>query len=318
VSLRALLLCLAGLGSAHAAVVDRIAAVVNDEVVTLSEVYELGREFIAQRTEAAPEDANARRSAELEVLDSIIRRRLIGQEMKRLQLQVTPVEVDRAIDDVARRHGVERDAIRSEVERSGVSWTQYRAEIEESIRDQKFTQAIIRPRITENEDEIRDAYRRMADGADAPKMVELGALFLAYPAGADEKAKAAVVAKAKAAKARVVKGEPFSKVSAELDQSNYGKNGGAMGSYQQGELVEILDKPAFAVPVGEVSDPIDSPQGVFLLEIRSRKNVPLKAYDEVRDEIAAQVYRGHIAREKDAWYQQARRAAAVEIKLPSQ
>jgi len=318
VSIAPLLLALVGLGSARAAVVDRIAAVVNDEVVTLSEVYELGREFIAQRTEAAPNDAKVRRIAELEVLDSIVRRRLVGQEMRRLQLDVSDVEVDRAIDEVARRHGVGRAQLQTEVESSGVPWTQYREEIRESIRDQKFTQAIIRPRIAENEDEIRHAYRRMSEGADAPKVVVLGALFLAYPAGTDEAAKQAVVAKVAAARARVIRGEAFAAVSAALDQGPYGANEGTMGTYKQGELVAVLDKPAFAVPVGEISEPIPTPQGVFLLEIRDRKNAQLRTYEEVRDEIAAQVYEGHIAREKDAWYQQARRAAAVEIKLETQ
>ena len=119
--------------------VDRIAAVVNDEVVTLSEVYDLGREFIAERVGSAPDDPHARRSAELEVLDSIVRRRLVTQEMRRLQLEVTDVEVDRAIDDVARRHGADRKKVRDEIERSGMSWTQYRTQIRETLQDQKFT-----------------------------------------------------------------------------------------------------------------------------------------------------------------------------------
>ncbi len=317
-TLLTLLCALVGLSPARAAVVDRIAAVVNDEVVTLSEVYDLGREFIAQRTKATPGDAKVRRAAELEVLDSIVRRRLVAQEMKRLQLEVTPVEVDRAIDDVARRHGLDRTKLQAEVERSGVTWGKYREEIQDALRDQKFTQAIIRPRIAENEDAIRDAFRRMSEGADAPQVVELGAIFLGFPPGANAAAKKAVVAKAKAARARVVKGESFKVVSAAVDQGPYGANGGSMGTYKQGELVDILDKPAFAVPIGQVSEPILTEQGVFLLQVRSRKKAQLRKYEDVRDEIAAKVYQGHIAREKDTWYQQARRAAAVEIKLETQ
>lgn len=312
------LLLLALAAPAEAAVVDRIAAVVNDEVVTLSEVYDLGRDFITERTKAAPDDPNARRSAELEVLDSIVRRRLVSQEMRRLQLEVTDVEVDRAIDDVARRHGVDRSKVRGEIERSGITWPQYRSEIRETLEEQKFTQAIIRPRITENEDQIRDAYRRMSDGADAPQVAELGALFLAFPEGADEAARKAVVDKAEAARRRVRKGESFAKVSGEIDQGPYGAKGGSMGTYKQGELLEILDTPAFATQVGQVTKPIVTAQGVFLIEVRSRKAAPLRKYEEVRDEIAAKIYQGQISREKDAWYQQARRAAAVEIKLQTQ
>jgi peptidyl-prolyl cis-trans isomerase SurA len=300
-------------GSAHAVTVDRIAAVVNEEVVTLSEVYELGRAFIDERARGGTE--TDRRSAELEVLDSLIRRRLITQEMLRLQIDAADVEVDRTIDDIARRSGVDRDVLRTEVERGGISWPQYRDEIREMLRDQKFTQMIIRPRIVENEDEIRDAYQRMATESDQPERVDLGAIFFGYPVDGSEAGKTATLELVDLARKRLANGESFAAVSSALDTGPYGANGGSMGTFVQGELVDELDGPAFATEVGQLSDPIETPQGVFLLKVRSREKLPLRAYEDVRDEIASKVFEGRIEREKDTWYQQARRDAAVEIKL---
>jgi peptidyl-prolyl cis-trans isomerase SurA len=300
-------------GAAQAVTVDRVAAVVNEEVVTLSEVYELGRAFIDERARGGTE--TDRRSAELEVLDSLIRRRLITQEMLRLQIDAADIEVDRTIDDIARRSGVERDVLRTEVERGGISWPQYRDEIREMLRDQKFTQMLIRPRIVENEDEIRDAYQRMTTESDQPERVDLGAIFFGYPLDGNEDGKVATRQLAEMARKRVEGGESFAAVSAALDTGPYGANGGTMGTFVQGELVDGLDGPAFSVEVGQLSDPVETPQGVFVLEVRSREKLPLRAYDEVRDEIASKVFEGRIEREKDTWYQQARREASVEIKL---
>ena len=309
-------LIIAGLmwrGPAQAETVDRIAAVVNDEVITLSDVYELGRSFIDER--ARDSGASERRAAELEVLDSLIRRRLITQEMIRLQIDAADEEVDRAVDDIARRNGVNRDTLRSEVERGGVNWPQYRDEIREMIRDQKFTQMIIRPRIVENEDEIRDAYRRMSTESDQPERVELGAIFFAYPTDGSEAGKNATLELLESARKRIDGGESFAAVSEALDSGPYGANGGTMGTFVQGELVDELDGPAFSTPVGALSPPIQTPQGLFLLKVRSREKLPLRAYEDVRDEIAAKVFEGRIEREKDTWYQQARRDAAIDIKL---
>jgi len=300
-------------GSAQAATVDRIAAVVNEEVVTLSEVYELGRAFIDERARSGTD--TDRRTAELEVLDSLIRRRLITQEMLRLQIDAADIEVDRMVDDIARRSGVARDVLRTEIERGGVSWSQYRDEVREMIRDQKFTQMIIRPRIVENEDEIRDAYQRMATQSDQPERVELGAIFFGYPVDGSEAGKAATLDLVELARKRLATGESFAVVSAALDTGPYGANGGSMGTFVQGELVGELDGPAFSTEVGELSSPIETAQGVFLLKVRSREKIPLRAYEEVRDEIASKVFEGRIEREKDTWYQQARRNAAVEIKI---
>lgn len=301
-----------GMGSAHAASVDRIAAVVNDEVIALSEVYELGREFIDARAQSG--DVDERRVAELEVLDTLIRRRLVEQTAVELQIDANDEDVDRAVSDIARRNGVELEALRSEIERSGVSWQGYREEIKEVIREQKFTQMLIRPRIVENEDELRDAYRRMMNGADQPVRVHLGAIFIAFPTGLETDQEQTVALATKARK-RVLSGESFASVSADVDQGPYGANGGTMGTFSDGELVGELNVAAFSTEVGEVSKPVVTGQGVFLLEVRQREKIPVRPYEEIRDQIASKVFEGRIEREKDAWYQQARREAAVVIKL---
>jgi peptidyl-prolyl cis-trans isomerase SurA len=304
-------LLLALMGTVTAAVVDRVAAVVDDEVITLSEVYELGRTFIDERTSQGEGTAAQRRAAELEVLDSIIRRRMITQYLQQIEMDVNDEHIERAIDDVARRHGVERTDLRAEVERSGVTWGTYREEIRASLREQSFGQ-MIRSRVVENEDQIRDAYGRMQAGADLPLVVELGAIYLAYAA---VEAKEAALQKAEMIRARVISGESFGALSAEFDNGPYGAKDGAMGSYSEGELVDVLNGPAFSVEVGAVSAPVITEQGVFLLEVRGREKQPLRPYEEVRDEIAARIYEGQIEREKDTWYQQRRRTASVEIHL---
>jgi peptidyl-prolyl cis-trans isomerase SurA len=304
-------LLLALMGTVTAAVVDRVAAVVDDEVITLSEVYELGRTFIDERTSQGEGTAAQRRAAELEVLDSIIRRRMITQYLQQIEMDVNDEHIERAIDDVARRHGVERTDLRAEVERSGVTWGTYREEIRASLREQSFGQ-MIRSRVVENEDQIRDAYGRMQAGADLPLVVELGAIYLAYAA---VEAKEAALQKAEMIRARVTSGESFGALSAEFDNGPYGAKDGAMGSYSEGELVDVLNGPAFSVEVGAVSAPVITEQGVFLLEVRGREKQPLRPYEEVRDEIAARIYEGQIEREKDTWYQQRRRTASVEIHL---
>lgn len=89
--------CLLWAAPASAALVDRVAAVVNNDVVVLSEVYELGGDHIEEVVQGSSEAS--RRSAELEVLDALVARRLIEQEMRRLSLDVTDADMERAIAD---------------------------------------------------------------------------------------------------------------------------------------------------------------------------------------------------------------------------
>jgi len=298
----------------HAEVTDRIAAVVNDEVITLSDVYDLGGDFIEEQVSVQPQ---TRREIELEVLDALILRSLIGQEIERLGLTVTEVELDRTIDDIAGRNGLERDSLRAEVERGGMPWENYLEELRENLRQMKFSQAVIRPRIAVNEDELKDAYLRMTHSMDLPKQAELGAIFLALDPAGDEQAQLALMESAQAARQRVMDGEDFGAVSAELDQGPYGVRNGVMGVHSQGELVAALDGPAFSTPVGEISEPIVTAQGIFLLYIFDRRSADIAPFDEVRDQLLDQVYADRIEDETDLWFEQARRRAALSIKLPA-
>lgn len=300
---------------AGAATVDRVAAAVNDDVITLSEVYDLGGAFIEERVKTDPDPATARREAELEVLDSLILRRLISQEILRMALDVDETELDRTIDDIARRNSVEREQLQREIEGQGLSWSDYREEVRESLRQYKFNEAIIRPRIAVDENELLDAYKRSLAGAGRPVIADVGAIFIAVPPGSDDEARQAVVDRALAAKARVQAGEDFAVVAAEVDTGLYGSSGGRMGTYRKGELVDTLDTAAFALEVGQLSDPILTPQGVFLLTVFKREQEAAVPFEQAREQLFEQVYSGRIEEETDQWYRQARRKSAVLVKL---
>jgi peptidyl-prolyl cis-trans isomerase SurA len=303
--------------TADAGVVDRVAAVVNDDVIVLSEVYDLGSDYIEQKTVAGGGTPAARRLAELEVVESLVQRRLISQEITRLGLDVTDLEMDRTIDDIASRNGMDRDTLKAEVEKTGLPWAEYKLELRENLRQMKFNEAVIRPRIAVDEDELLDAYKRLVNSADRPMVAELGAIFLSVPSDATDEQRAMVRATARTTKARIDGGEDFAKVAAEVDQGPYGAQGGKMGSYKQGELVGTLDEVAFSLTTGQTSEPIDTPQGVFLLHAFSVAQEGAAAFEDVRDKLFDQVYSERIESEVDQWYNGARRQAAVLIKLES-
>lgn len=307
------LLLLAASPVASAAIVDRIAAVVNDDVLTLSEVYALGGDFVEKELGAIGNDA-LRRELELEVLESLIQRRLISQEIERLGLDVADDEVESTIDDIARRNGLDRKTLQAEIERSGMSWSAYRTELKENLRQSRFSQAVIQPRISVNEDELRDAYRRLSQGVDQPQVAEVMAMFFA-PKSNDPADVDAARMRAVGARQRVDAGEDFAAVAAAVDEGPFGASGGAMGTYRPGELVGELDRAVFTLEPGKLSEPVTTAQGVFLLLVKSRTDEAVAGFEAARDELFQQVYAVRIEDETEQWTQQARRRAAISIKL---
>ena len=70
------------------------------------------------------------RAAELEVLNTLIQRTLVAQELQSLGMDVTEEEVEGAMNDIAESNGIARSELRSEVESSGLEWDAYIGEIE--------------------------------------------------------------------------------------------------------------------------------------------------------------------------------------------
>lgn len=292
-------------------VLDRVAAVVNDDVVTLTELYDFGGAYVGQVVGA--EGEGARVAAEAQVLERLLERRLVEQEMRALKLDLTEPEIDRSIAEIAERNGLDVDGLRAEVERSGMRWDQYRSELKESLRDMKFAQAVIRPRVNITPDELRDAWLRSSPTAGAAARVQ--ALVLQFPPGATDAQKEEVVARARALREQSNGGADFAALARENDQGPFGEHGGEMGTFQPGELVAELDAVVVGGEVGKVAEPIVIGEGVYLLRVAERIAGP-NDFESRKDELAEQVFQSRVEAERERWYQEARRRASIRVLLP--
>ena len=289
-------------------VLDRVIAAVNDDVITLSEVYEFADSYMEEQVKAKGE--GARHAAEREVLERLIARKLVDQEIASLRLDVSGDELDRAVDDISNRNGIDRETLRREVEKSGMSWEQYRSQLEGDLRQMKFAQAVLRPRINITDDELRDAYNRL--GNQVPKLAHVQAIFLAIDGTSSAEA---VVARARALRDQALAGADFGKLSAENDQAGFGSQNGEMGHFKAGELVAELDRVVFSTPAGTVAEPIVTSQGVFLLRVVEMES-GADDFANVRDQLMEQLFQQRMAEEQERWYQQARSRASIRILLP--
>ncbi|MCB9759586.1 MAG: peptidyl-prolyl cis-trans isomerase [Alphaproteobacteria bacterium] len=314
---RLLALALAALLSAPAAaeIVDRVAAVVNKEVITLSEIYEMGSDFIEEAAIGEGPDGPARRDAELQVLDVLIQQQLVAQEMRRLGMDVTQDELERAIDDIARQNNLDRETLRREVERSGLPWTSYREQLELNIREMKFGQVVLQPRISITEDELRDLYNRRTRDLSGAESRSLQAIFLRWEPDATPDDKAAVAQKLADVKRRFAEGTPWETLVAEFPESVLASAGGELGTFKKGEAVAEIDGPSFSTPIGKLTDPIAVPTGMLVVRVASVQQGTAPPFDLVRPDLEQELLMGKMEQEMALWVQQARRQASVKVKL---
>lgn len=311
------LLVLGLAGPASAATVDRVAAVVDDDVVALSEIYDLGGDFIDERCSQPGSGASCRTEAELEVLDALIQRALIRRELVRLTLDVNSQDIDRAIDTMVRQYGMtDRDQLKQELSLQGISWEDYREQLAEQLRQMKFSENVLRPRISVSDNEVRDLYQRTARDFAAPTQAELEAFALAIPPGSDEAARAAVLEEARAVVAALRAGErEWLATVKELDVGPYAEREGKMGTFAKGELAPDLDAAVWATEAGGFAEPVVLGDAVVVVKVAAKSASAVLPYEQVEGQLREQIYQSKIEEELEQWYQQARRQAAVKVML---
>ena len=296
--------------------VDRIAAVVNDDVIVLTEVYDLGADYIERRCPGR--SARCAHEAEMEVLDSLIMGALINQELVRLEMDVAAEEVDQQIEFIMRENNMaDREELRAEVERSGLTWSTFRDQLTEQLRTQRFQQAVIGPRITVPDDEVKDYYQRTVRDYVAPMEVELDAAGFLLEAEMAEEVLAETLVSLSERVARINAGEE-SWESARDEIDTAGVSVAFLGhKYRQGQLAEAIEKVAFQIEPGTVAAPILAGGVVYLVRVlqRGAGASDLMEYEEAEAGIRQQLFELKIEEAREEWYQVARRQAHVEIML---
>lgn len=303
--------------AAFAQTVDRIAAVVDDEVITLSEVYELGSEFIVSRCGAEGGEPACYAEAEVEVLDTLIKWALVRQQLKELEMGVTGEEVDSAVDMVIRDNGfADRQSFRNYVEASGTTWSAYLSQLRDSMRMQRFQQVVLLPRVTVTDDEVVDAYRR-SERSERYEGVSIDAFGVLVPPQSSEEEQAEIRASTQALVDQVRSGQLAWERAVELhDQA--GLHGVVSGrTYRKGELTEALDQQVFEQEVGSVIDPAEVGSVLFVVRLLERGlfDADLEPLEEMREEIREQIFQRKMTEVEDDWYQRARREASVQVML---
>jgi len=298
--------------SAYAGTVDRVAAVVGDEVIALSEIYELGGSFI---TEACPAmRADCILDAEVDILDSLILRVLIRQELAQLGQDVTAEDLRRTLEDIVRDNSMaNEEALRAAIEESGERWDVYKDEIREQLRQGRFQNWIIAPRIPVSEDELVDAYRRGAREIAAPDKVRFEAITIPVDTAAGAEALGDKVLFARDLYTRMKSGElSWEDASAEHHSGALGR---VIPPVARGDMVGPLDTVVFATEPGDIGEPVVASGHVFIVRVIERVQAELPPFEEVRDTLAEQVRAQKGEVEIEQWYLQARRKAAVRVLL---
>lgn len=301
-----LLALLLGSQAQAAELVDGVACVVNDEIITLSELYEVGGEFVAQRCGGVTpgiRDA-CTDAAEQEVAGTLILQALVRQKLIDAAMDVAEADLERTIEQIMRDNGISNiDDFKAALRQQGFTWGAYRAQLRDQVRMLRFRETFLRPQITLDEQDVIDAYRRAV--AEQPQEETLTITYAAFSIPNAGDSASALTFKAELMEA--LKSEGFDGLNAVGEMA--ARKGSS--SYTPSQLVEAL-RPIMQLELGGVGGPYRLGDSYFLVRLESREAPEIPALEQVRSQVEGQLYEQRMEEAAEIWYRTARRGAAVQ------
>jgi peptidyl-prolyl cis-trans isomerase SurA len=305
--------------------VDRVVAVVNNDVITLSELDKTGKEFFARIKAKAPEAEmkRAMEKAREEVLSSLIDKTIVRQHAEKLAIKVTDEEIDRAIDQILAQNNATIEDFRSELAAMNIFEQEYRENIRDQILQSKLISLEVRSRIVIIEDDIQQYYQTeytQEKGESGYHILQMGFTWrnsiTLTEAGFDTKD--AAREKAEEIRARVLEGESFNSLAQSYSNLPSAADGGDIGMFKKDEMAGHMKDVILTMKPGEIS-PIVETGNAFqffkLLSLREGDIVVKAPYEAVREEIRDILYRQEMEENYKNWVKTLRDEAYINILL---
>jgi peptidyl-prolyl cis-trans isomerase SurA len=297
--------------AARAEIKDRIAAVVNGQPITLSEVSERVQPELG-RLPAGPAGDAQRKAVLRQGLDQLIDEHLVAGEASSLGIEITDDEVQHLVETLAKQNNMEPTQFRDALAQQGISIETVRDSLRRQQLMLRLLQYKVKPRKVSDE-EVQQAYANR--NKDSEFEVHARDLYIAVPEGATKEEEDKAKAKADAALRRLHAGESFPVVARDLSDGPSAHEGGDLGYIRKGAMVAAIEQAAFSLEPGHVSNLIRLPTGYHLVMVEDRRKIASKPLAEVQEEIRTQLAGDSVMKEREHYLSQLRRTAQIDEKL---
>ena len=306
----------------RAEVIDGMAAVVNGDVITISQVRELvgARERSLREIYSGQELIDRVKELRASAIKDLIDRQLILQEFKKKQFTIPPYVVEDRVQAIIREEfGGDRSAFVRTLQAQGYTMTKFKEVETEKIIIQAMRQANVKEDFVISPVQIQRYYDKNRLAYATPEQVKLRMIILREGASGSDIDPGAAAPESKRAMAeeirqRLVSGADFSRM-AQMYSEDPGTQevGGDWGWIERNTLNEALTKVAFSLSAGQVSPVVQIGETYYILMVEARKNAAVKPITEVRDEIERNLIQQERMKALQRWLDTLRAKAYIKI-----
>jgi peptidyl-prolyl cis-trans isomerase SurA len=296
----------------EAQVVDGIAAVVNGDVITFSQVRQLSapRERLLRSQLTGQELEKQIKEARELALKDLIDRRLVIQAFKKESYQIPDHVVDQRVHDIIRENfGGDRNTFIKTLEAQKYSLGEFKEKEMERIIVQAMRSHNVKTNMIASPTKIEDYYRKHHDEFTSKEEIKLRMIMIS---GQKDTGNAqAQKSLAEEVLGKLAGGAEFEQTAQIYSEDSTRDNGGDWGWIGRNTLAAGLEKFAFNMPVGRISNIIDYAGNYYILKVEDKRGGTTKSLAEARGDIEKKLIQDEAQQIQERWIATLRKKAYI-------
>ncbi|HBD11206.1 MAG TPA: molecular chaperone SurA [Porticoccaceae bacterium] len=265
--------------SAEPQMLDRIVAIVDEDVVMASELEEqvdiLTRQYASAQRPLPPRDRLVP-----QVLDKLILDRLQMDIARQSGVEISDQELNETLANTAAQRGITPEEFVQMAVEDGITTTQFREQFRQEILLSRVQRGMVDRRIEITDQEIENFLKSDQGRLMASPDVHVGHILLRLAPSADENTANEVLTKAEELRQQIIGGEKFSDVALVNSAGPNALKGGDLGWRKAAQLPTIFTEVLDNLAPGEISTPLRSEAGVHLLMLYDRRGADDRLIDQ--------------------------------------
>lgn len=306
--------------SAHAEIIDRVVAVVNEDLITLSELNSEGALHFQKIREEVPIEQRADAMNELrqQLLSTMIDRLLIEQRADQRGIHVSDEDVEMQYFNILEQNNIDEDQFAAKLGEAGLTPDLYKRSLKNQITRQRLLNREVRSKVVISDAQVELYYLTeygQESSTDGIHILQIGCL---YTDPSNPEAKNDAQRRIKQLRGMILAGENFKEIAQNYSELPSSSDGGDIGVFKENELSREMRQGLAGVRPGQISDIIETSTGCQFFKILSTKSgntITQAPLDMVRSDIVAILREKELKEKFDKWVIQLREHSYIKEQL---
>jgi peptidyl-prolyl cis-trans isomerase SurA len=286
-------------------VVDRVIAIVNDDIITLMELEKYVH--VEKHGKYVSVNEYFRNIKLLEKIDALIDNLLIKQQAKKMKIDVSDKEIDSIINNIKKQYLITEEELKEQLKKDNIDFKDFKEGLKTNVFRTKVLSQVISPEVLVTDNNLIEFYNKHINDYKEEEY-RLKQIFISNNQSDPQN-------RAMTAYNQVKEGKPFESIAKEFSDDPSGPDGGDIGFVKSEDLIPELKGAVRALKPGSYTDIIKTPYGYLILKLIETKQGDTIAFESVKDRIHGRIIQEESEKKYKEYISKLRKSSYIEVKI---